>query len=115
MAFEELSEDQRQELLVTYAALVLHDGKVELTEDNLEKVVSAANGTVQPFWFKLFSQLLHGKDLGELLLSSGSAGGAAPPAGGAAPAAAAGAAAAAKEEEEEPEEEDADLGFSLFE
>ena len=122
MAFVALEDATRQELLTTYAALILYDDKAEITEENLTKLVEAAGGEVQPFWFKLFADLLQGKDIGELLLSGGG-GGAVPVAAGAGAAAAGGAgssAAAAAAEPEEPEDDDEedgddDMGFSLFE
>ncbi len=100
-----VSDSERSELAVTYAALILNDDSVPITEENLNKVIAAAKITVEPYWPKLFSTMLKGRDVNDLLLSAGAAGpaagGAAPAAaaaGGAAPAAAAAAAAPAKKE-----------------
>lgn len=99
------------ELACTYAALVLHDDNVAITEDKLQKIIEAAGLKVQPFWTALYAKVLAEKNLDDLITNVG---------GGAAPAAAAGGAAApaaeaAKEAEPEPEEEsDEDMGFGLF-
>ena len=97
------------ELAIPYAMLVLHDDKVEITEENVSKVLAAAGVQVEPIWVKVFVQAFAGQDLGKFLtnISAGV---------GAAPAAAAPAAgkedkkAAAKKEESEEEE----MGFGLF-
>eukprot|EP00475_Leptophrys_vorax_P017222 TRINITY_DN2384_c0_g1_i1.p1 TRINITY_DN2384_c0_g1~~TRINITY_DN2384_c0_g1_i1.p1 ORF type:complete len:122 (-),score=44.28 TRINITY_DN2384_c0_g1_i1:79-444(-) len=120
MVFDNVPESEKEELSVTMAALILHSDKVQITEDNLEKIVSAAGGSVQPFWFKLFADLLHGKDIGELLLSSGG-GGIAAPAPSSAPATGGPAPGAGKDKPVDKDEDEADgsgdeeMGFSLFE
>jgi large subunit ribosomal protein LP1 len=113
-----VSPSEKQELLVVFASLALHDDKVPITAENITKLITAAGATVEPYWPKLFASLLEGRDVSSLLLSagSGSAPAAAPAAGGAA-AAAGGDKAAAKEEpkkKEKSEESEADMGFSLF-
>merc|ERR1712063_70049 len=100
----------KNELAITYAALILHDDGIEITDDKLMAVVKAAGVNVQPVWARLFSKALAGKDLDDLILNAGGSG---------APAAAAGGAAeeAPKAEEkkvEEEEESDDDMGFGLF-
>jgi len=114
---------------VTYAALILHDDGLPISAENITKLIKAANAEVQPYWPKLFAQLLQGKDVNALLMAVGGGGG-----GGhaeAAPAAAAPAAGGKEEKKdagkggkkeetkkeapkEEPAEEEADMGFSLF-
>ena len=103
---------EKQELMCVFAALVLNDDKVAVTEENLNKLITAANGTVEPYWPKLFAGLLKDRDVSELVLNSGAAG---PSTGGAAT----GSQETKEEEvvveeEEEEEESDADMGFSLF-
>jgi len=115
-----VSPSEKQELAVVYASLILHDDKVPITSENIQKLISAANVTVEPYWPKLFASLLEGRDVGSLLLSSGGGGGG----GGAAPAAAASAGGDAKDggkkeeekkkEKEKSEESGGDMGFSLF-
>jgi len=118
-----LSPSEKEELAVVYASLILHDDKVPITSENIQKLLTAANVTVEPYWPKLFASLLEGRDVGSLLLASGGGGGggggggAAPAAGGAA---AGGDAKDAKKveekkkEKEKSEESGGDMGFSLF-
>jgi len=114
-----VSDAEKQELLCTLAALILHDDKAPITGENIQKLITASGANVEPYWPKLFASLLDGKDLGSMLLSASAA--PAPGAGGAAPAAAAGGAADKKKEEEKPKKEEkpkeesgGDMGFSLF-
>jgi hypothetical protein len=51
-----VSAAEKQELLVSYAALVLHDAKQPITAENISKLVAAAGGVVEPYWPKLFGQ-----------------------------------------------------------
>ena len=116
-----VTPEEKSELLVTFAALILNDDKVAITADNINKLINAAGAEVEPYLPKLFAGLLDGQDVNKLLLNSVGAPGSG--GGGAAPAAAAGGAVPAagkkedvkeKEKEKEPEEEEADMGFSLF-
>ncbi|CEO94225.1 60S acidic ribosomal protein P1 [Plasmodiophora brassicae] len=109
----EVDAIQKQELLTTFACLALHDDGADLTEDGVKAMIAAAGAQVEPYWPKLFVNMLKGRDVAELLLNAGAGG---PAAGGAAAPGAAAPAAAAKEEEpeEEEEEEEEDEGFSLF-
>lgn len=109
----QVSESEKQELLCSLACLILQDDKAPITEENINKLVSATGATIEPYWAGMFAKLLEGKDVSDLLLSGG---GAAPVTGGAAPAGATTAAEAApvEAEPESEEESDADMGFSLF-
>ncbi|KAK9785519.1 hypothetical protein WJX73_001099 [Symbiochloris irregularis] len=109
----------QSELACVYAALILHDDGNDVTADNLNTVLKAANVTVEPYWPNLFAKLFETRSIGDLISNVGAGGGggavAAPVAGGGggAPAAAAEEKKEDKKEEEE-EEEDEDMGFSLF-
>ena len=103
--------DEKDELLVTYASMILFDDNIAITAENIDKLISAAGASVEPYWPKLFAQLLEGRDVGALLMTSGGA--AAPAAGGAAPAtggAAAGGDSKGKEAEKEKEKEKEESG-----
>merc|ERR1712032_1355166 len=97
---------EREELAITYAALVLHDDGLPITEANLNAILAAANiKFVSAYWPRIFAKLLEGKDsetLDDIIMG-----------GGAAPAAGAPAEEEKKVEEEE-EESDEDMGFGLF-
>lgn len=103
------------ELAVPYAILALHDDNVEITEENIMKLLKAANIEVESVWVSIFVKAFEGKNIGDMLTAFSSApvavAAAAPAAGAAAPAAA-----AAKQEakKEVKEESDDDMGFGLF-
>lgn len=102
------------ELAVPYAILALHDDNVEITEENIMKLLKAASIEVEAVWVSIFVKAFKGKNIGDMLTAFSSAPAAAasaPVAGSAAPAAA-----AAKEEakKEVKEESDDDMGFGLF-
>ncbi|KAH8583290.1 60S acidic ribosomal P1 [Cryptosporidium sp. chipmunk genotype I] len=118
VSMNELPQSQVQELICSYAALVLSDGNVPVTSENIKKIVSAAGGSVEPYFPGLFAQALSTTNVSDIVASCGAASVAAPAAcgGGAAAAQDSGASAAAddKKKKEEEEEEEGDLGFSLF-
>ncbi|CAE8646390.1 unnamed protein product, partial [Polarella glacialis] len=111
--------DQQDELLCTYASLVLHDDGAEITPEALNNMIKAAGCAVEVYWPKLFCRMIGNVGVDELL-KMGSGGGGGGGAGGgkglAGGSGGAGAGAAAAEEkkvvEEESEEEDVD--FDLF-
>merc|ERR1712025_441283 len=105
------------ELACVYAALILQDDGLEISGDNLNTLIKAADVECDSYWPGLFAKALDGIDI-KALVSNVGAGGGAPAAGGAA---AGGEAAAeeapaeeAKKEESEEEESDDDMGFGLF-
>merc|ERR1712007_170059 len=106
---------EREELAITYAALILHDDNLPITEENLSAVLAAANVKVQPFWPRIFAKILDGRDsaqIDDIILG----GGAAPAVGG--PVSDNSGSAPVEEEkpaeEEEEEESDEEMGFGLF-
>ena len=107
-----LSQAEKDELLCSYAALILHDEQAEITADNINKLVKAAGAEVESYWPMLFSRALKNVSIADLL-KAGAAPAAAPAAASASPSkkAAASPKAAAKKEEEE---DAGDMGFSLF-
>jgi len=111
----ELSGPEKDELVCTYAALILHDAEAEISAENMTTLIKAAGCSVDAYWPTLYSKMLGGKDIGDMLKfgGGGGGGGGAPAAGGAAAAGgdAGGAAAAAPVEEEEEEDE---MEFDLF-
>merc|ERR1711998_266910 len=97
-----LSKTEKDELCCTYAALLLHDGELDITADKLSKVIKASGNSVESYWPGLFAKALQGQNVGALLANVSA--GPAAPAGGA-PAAGGAAAAAPAEKEAEKEEE----------
>ena len=70
--FTAQSQQSKDQLAVTLAALILHDDKSDVTGDALTRVLKAANITVAPYWPMLFAKALEGKNIGDFLsVSSG--------------------------------------------
>lgn len=109
-----LSQAEKEELLCSYASLILHDEKADITADNLNKLITAAGGYVEPYWPTLFARALKSVEIGDLIKNAGSAPSAAPAAGGASPSKKASGSPKAAAKKVEEEEEAADMGFSLF-
>ena len=100
---KDLSKAQKDELACTYAALLLHDGELEINEEKLNKVITASGNSVEGYWPGLFAKALRGKNVAELLANAGASSAAAPVA------AATDAPAAKKEEPKKVEEEEVDV------
>jgi hypothetical protein len=49
-----VTDEEKQELMVTFAALILHDDKAPVTAENMNKLITAAGGKVEPYWPTLF-------------------------------------------------------------
>merc|ERR1712129_19994 len=94
------------------------DSGKDISEENINTLVKAAGGKIEPFFPALFAKICDGKDVSKFLKFGGGGGGGG--GGGAAPAAAAGGGGsgggAAKEEKKvvEEEEEDEAVDFDLF-
>merc|ERR1712133_321475 len=102
------------ELACVYSALILQDDGLEITADNLNTLIKAANVDVESYWPGLFAKALDGIDIKSRVSNVGSGVGAAPAAGGAADAPAAEEAKVEEKKEESEEESDDDMGFGLF-
>ena len=63
------------EVACVYAALILHEEGLDIDPENINKVLKAANVTVEPYWPTLFAKLCKGKDVGAMITSVGSGGG----------------------------------------
>ena len=73
-----LSKSQHDELACTYASLLLHDGELEITEEKLNKVITASGNSVEGYWPGLFAKALKGKNIADLLSNAGASSGPAP-------------------------------------
>merc|ERR1712117_952495 len=108
------------ELACVYASLILQDEGLEISATNINKIVKAAEVSVEPIWPTLFAKNMTSDSIEVLLTNVGS--GAAVASGGGGGGAAAGGdsgAAPAEEKKEEKKEEseeesDDDMGFGLF-
>ena len=102
-----LSKADHDELVCSYAALMLHDDGLEITDEKLKKVIKATGNDVDAYWPALFAKALKSAKIDELLANVVTAG----PASGPVAAGGAGDAAPAEEKEEKKEEaEDVDMG-----
>merc|ERR1711939_110646 len=97
--------DNKNELLCSYATLILASAEMDVTADNINALVKSAGASVPAFYPALFEKVNGTVAVTEMVekaskVGSGGGGGGAPAAG----AASGGAAAAAVEEEEEEED-----------
>ncbi|CRG99908.1 60S acidic ribosomal protein P1, putative [Plasmodium relictum] len=110
----ELAECEKQELLCTYAALILYEEKMSITSDNILKLIKKSKNTVLPYLPMLFEKALKGKDIEGLLTNLNVGGAPSPSAQVTTEKPSEEKKEAKKEEKVEEEEEEDDLGFSLF-
>eukprot|EP00933_Yihiella_yeosuensis_P036013 TRINITY_DN296_c1_g1_i3.p1 TRINITY_DN296_c1_g1~~TRINITY_DN296_c1_g1_i3.p1 ORF type:complete len:117 (-),score=56.59 TRINITY_DN296_c1_g1_i3:65-415(-) len=108
----EVPQAEKDELFCAYAAMILKDSELEVTEENLNTLIKAAGGKIDSFFPTLFAKMCQGKDLGDFLKFGGGGGGGPAAAGGGDAGGAAPAAEAKKAVVEEEEEEEMD--FDLF-
>merc|ERR1719356_1246097 len=84
VAAESLSKEQKDELLCTYAALVLHDDGADVTPDAMNALIKASGCSVEAYWPSLMSKMVNNVGMDSLFASGGGAGaGAGPIVGGA--------------------------------
>lgn len=60
----DMPKSQREELLCTYAALILHDEKMQISAENIVKLIKAAGTSVEPFLPVLFARALGDANIG---------------------------------------------------
>ncbi len=58
----EVPQAEKDELLCAYAAMILKDSELEISEDNLNKLIKAAGGKIDSFFPSLFAKMCKGKD-----------------------------------------------------
>eukprot|EP00931_Biecheleriopsis_adriatica_P072120 TRINITY_DN4615_c0_g2_i1.p1 TRINITY_DN4615_c0_g2~~TRINITY_DN4615_c0_g2_i1.p1 ORF type:complete len:121 (+),score=58.24 TRINITY_DN4615_c0_g2_i1:69-431(+) len=112
----EVPQAEKDELFCAYAAMILKDSELEITEDNLNTLIKAAGGSIESFFPSLFAKMCQGKDLDSMLKFGGGGGGGPGPAAAAAPDAGAGGGGGAAKEEKKvvEEEEEEEMDFDLF-
>lgn len=49
-----VSDNERADLLCTYAALILYDDNAPITAENIQKLIDAAGGEVESYYPALF-------------------------------------------------------------
>jgi len=112
---DEVPAAEKEELFCTYAAMILKDSELEISEEHINKLIKAAGGSTSSFFPALFAKLCAGKDLESMLKFGGGGGGGG---GGAVAGGGGGGAAPAAEKKEEKkvveEEEEEEMEFDLF-
>ena len=112
---DEVPAAEKEELFCTYAAMILKDSELDISEENINTLIKAAGGSTSTFFPALFAKLCAGKDLESMLKFGGGGGGGG---GGVAVGGGGGGAAPAAEKKEEKkveeEEEEEDMEFDLF-
>ena len=56
-----MSLQKNSELACTYAALILHDEGVEITQDKLKAIIAAAGVEIESYYPMMFAKYLDGK------------------------------------------------------
>jgi large subunit ribosomal protein LP1 len=107
----DLTSAQSSEYAVAWAAMILTDDKAPVTAENISKILTAANVKVEPYWPRIFANVLKDQDVTALLLASGGGGGGG---GGGAADAAAAPAEEAKPESSSSSSSSAGGDFDLF-
>jgi len=113
IASSNLGKAERDQLAVTYAALILHDEGLQVTSENIKKVLAAAKIEVEAYWPVVFANSLKRLNISDLLLSSSGGSAVAASSSGSAPAAAAEAPKDEKKDEKKKEEEEEEAGGAM--
>eukprot|EP00445_Apocalathium_hangoei_P002423 CAMPEP_0203852422 /NCGR_PEP_ID=MMETSP0359-20131031/7920_1 /ASSEMBLY_ACC=CAM_ASM_000338 /TAXON_ID=268821 /ORGANISM="Scrippsiella Hangoei, Strain SHTV-5" /LENGTH=93 /DNA_ID=CAMNT_0050768581 /DNA_START=67 /DNA_END=345 /DNA_ORIENTATION=+ len=58
VAADQLSKEQKDELLCTYAALILHDDGAEVTPQAMTNLIKAAGCIVESYWPMLMTKMI---------------------------------------------------------
>ena len=113
---DEVPQAEKEELFCTYAAMILKDSELDISEDNINTLIKAAGGSTSSFFPALFAKLCAGKDLESMLKFGGGGGGGGGVAAGGGGGGGGGAAPAEKKEEKKvvEEEEEEEMEFDLF-
>ena len=66
-----LSPQEHDELCCVYAALLLHDAGLEITEEKIAKLIKVSGNTTEPYYPMVFAKALHGEDIKAILNTLG--------------------------------------------
>ena len=62
-SFEQMSEIEKSQTAINLAILVLHDSKLEITSENINKVLKAVGIKVESYWADLYVDALQGQNI----------------------------------------------------
>lgn len=106
--FSEMSEIEKSQTAVNLAILVLYDAKMEITAENINKILKAFNLKVESYWADIYAEALKGQNIESFFSVSSGVASSAPVA------TTSSAAPVAEKKQEKPktveEEEDMDMG-----
>jgi len=68
-----LTKPEHDELCCVYAALLLHDDKVEITADKINKVIAASGNSVEGYYPEFFAKYFQSVNLDSMLQNIGTA------------------------------------------
>ena len=57
------NKEQHDEMCVTFATLILQDAGLDISAENIGKLVAASGNEVEPYWGPLFAGLAAEKDI----------------------------------------------------
>merc|ERR1712159_780486 len=109
-----LRMESSNELLCSYACLILADADKDVTADNINAVLGAANCSVPAYYSAMFEKVNGMNSVKDIVKNAGSVGSGAPAAATAGPATGGDSTAAAAAKEESSEEEEIAAGPGLF-
>merc|ERR1712129_180571 len=75
---DEVPKHEKDELLCVYSSMILHDSGLDISAENITKLIEAAGLSIDSFFPTLFAKAVGKRDVGDLLtFGSGGGGGAA--------------------------------------
>ncbi len=75
VAIADISAQDKSNLALTYATLLLFDGGVDVNEDNLNKLFNVTSNSVEKLVVKVYAKTMEGKDVDKYLTCGGGGGG----------------------------------------
>jgi len=116
VAAAEVPQAEKDELFCAYSAMILKDSDLEISEENINTLIKAAGGSIEPFFPALFAKMIQSKDIDSMLKFGSGGGGGGPAVPMSTEGASASVAAVEKKEEKkvEEEEEEEEMDFDLF-
>lgn len=63
----EIPKAEKNELFCGYALMILEDSGLDATAENINTLIQAAGGSVEPYYVSMFAKLLQGKNIRSLL------------------------------------------------
>ena len=62
-----MSQAEHDELCCSYSALMLHDEKLEITAEKIQRLITCSGNTVDAHWPRLFAKALEGANIDNML------------------------------------------------